>query len=1139
MNAVVDANLYYHALVALLECSDTEQSRYNQLYYLFNRFCYEETIEAKNLFSNLYARIDYLCNTRGVSLATRQLLNQLRIEIRQQLSHPSSYTTEQWQQYVKQMAILVEQFTDTPQPLPLLQIELKQHTPTTHIARSDSHQRATVVERSEEGAIWLQLHNDTSQERYRLILHPHHDKQLFIESLASLKVGMQVNLIGVSYATDEATIYADIVVVEPDFLMDISVLASNFKEYGAHPLNLHVARLLPDENTRHILLGNIANLFLDELVNETEEGEPVTYESSMRKAFHASPLNIAACPDLIDAPKEREFFEQCRTQFDQLKEVVHTHFAEQHIACERALLEPSFISELLGIQGRLDLLSDDYSSFIELKSGKALELSSDKSKISHRETHYVQMMLYYAILHYSMGVESKQVHAYLLYSRYPQLYQMAPYLGLVKQAINLRNRIVAIEYEIAMHNDPLYTQRILQAATPQRLNERMLDTREWHKYHCSPLVRLQKQLSNLPLEEGLYLAALYTFITKEQYLAKAGDGNRGESTSSASALWSCSASEKLESGEMIANLTLVSNEIEEQYQRLVLRQTQPPLGVEPNFRVGDMVVLYRRDSEQQYACNQQVLKGAIESIGNQLISIRLRQIQRNPKLLSTTSLYAIEHDQPDTGFSLMYKGLSQFLTTNSDRRELLLGKRNPRFDNARYEKLRQTAVSTLDHTVAKALAAQDYFLLVGPPGTGKTSQALRRIVMGYLEQPKSNILLIAHTNKAVDEICHSLDSISGGVDYLRIGHEVACDKQFRSHLLGQRIAHCNSRKEVATHIEQCRIVVATLTTLCTRMDLFRLKQFDVAIVDEASQIVEPQLLGLLCATVGNEARNAIERFILIGDHKQLPAIVLQHEEDSHIHLSPLVELGIRNLRESLFERLLRNEQQVASHCWGALTLQGRMHPEVGAFATKMFYGGNLSPIPLPHQEAALPAVQHPYPLAQALLSHRFAFIHIESENKGGVTCKVNLPEARYAAQLIYWIYQEQLLQTGSFDPTTHIGVITPYRSQIAAIKRELEQYHVAALMEITVDTVERFQGGQREVMLFSCCVNTPLQLQLLCNTMVEHGIAIDRKLNVALTRARQQLFILGNASLLERDPIYSQLVAHCRERGGYFETNVM
>ena len=83
--------------------------------------------------------------------------------------------------------------------------------------------------------------------------------------------------------------------------------------------------------------------------------------------------------------------------------------------------------------------------------------------------------------------------------------------------------------------------------------------------------------------------------------------------------------------------------------------------------------------------------------------------------------------------------------------------------------------------------------------------------------------------------------------------------------------------------------------------------------------------------------------------------------------------------------------------------------------------------------------------------------------------------------------------------------------------------------------MERFQGGQRDVMIFSCCVNAPFQLQFLCNTFKENGQLIDRKLNVALTRAREQMIVIGNSHWLERDTIYRQLIEYIKDKGAFFQ----
>ena len=138
-----------------------------------------------------------------------------------------------------------------------------------------------------------------------------------------------------------------------------------------------------------------------------------------------------------------------------------------------------------------------------------------------------------------------------------------------------------------------------------------------------------------------------------------------------------------------------------------------------------------------------------------------------------------------------------------------------------------------------------------------------------------------------------------------------------------------------------------------------------------------------------------------------------------------------------------------------------------------------------------------------------------------VSGKTNRNEARIVAQLaadVYHLYKE------TFEVNRTLGVITPYRSQIALIRKEIQALGISALNEISVDTVERYHGSERDVIIYSFCVNYLYQLKFLPNLTEENGVWIDRKLNVALTRARRQLYITGVPDILSHNLIYRRLI---------------
>ena len=660
-----------------------------------------------------------------------------------------------------------------------------------------------------------------------------------------------------------------------------------------------------------------------------------------------------------------------------------------------------------------------------MKSGKADEYAI-RGKVEPKENNKVQMLLYQAVLQYSMGMDHRKVKAYLLYTRYPLLYPSRPSWAMVRRVIDLRNRIVADEYGIQLRNSLEYTSQKLEEINASTLNERGLKGRFWETYLRPSIDNFQSKLKALSALEKNYFYAVYNFITKELYTSKSGDVDY-EGRTGAASLWLSTLAEKCEAGEIIYDLKIKENHAADEYKAgLTLTAGSEMLHAEtflPNFRQGDAIILYERNCDTDNVTNKMVFKGNIEYLTENEIGIRLRATQQNPSVLPAESLYAIEHDTMDTTFRSMYQGLYAYLSARKERRDLLLSQRPPRFDKS-LDSMIFCSEDDFTRVALKAKAAQDYFLLIGPPGTGKTSCALKKMVETFHADKDAQILLLSYTNRAVDEICKSLASIAPAVDFIRVGSELSCDEAYRGHLIENELSSCNRRSEVYERIRNCRIIVGTVAAISGKPELFRLKHFDVAIIDEATQILEPQLLGILCAR-GEDEKDAIDKFVLIGDHKQLPAVVQQNAEQAAIYDESLLSIGLSNLKDSLFERLYRNCTAACSssaihRSYDMLCRQGRMHPEVALFANRAFYGGRLIPVGLPHQ------------IEDSDTICRLAFYPSVPE-KAGASAKINYSEARIVADLAVRIYEHH---QSDFDESRTLGIITPYRSQIALIKKK-------------------------------------------------------------------------------------------------------
>ena len=1126
-------NEWFEEIMLIDRTEKEKRTQYYRLDRLVERMIKDKTKGFAADFTNMAARTHALCKATGYPPTSleRFRCNAAQIKRGELQPDPEDYLYD-----LKAVCEAISFFYNEPIP-EILTKKLphhwrnknKQQEPRQKIKRI----RLTVTGWNEQYI--LGKDNNAPDEG---ILHvsyrnPNDETGAFDNLPEQLYDGAQLNLLSVVRCTDEthpdiSILKPELIILDPDFLVDITAICACIKPYGKSALNHIVNKFAPNAKSAAIQLGNLANRFLDDCVNEQAHetrSEKELYRESLHHSFGETPIEYTTLPGI-----DKNFFDTAEKQFHNIRETVKEQFQAADIDIERqeVQLEPSFLCEALGIQGRMDLMLNDFSKIVELKSGKAQEFP----ELQPQEVHGLQMALYKEILYYSMDVAHQDVETYLFYSRYPRFYNIRYPKKELQKAMALRNEIVHLERRLRQG----HWREIREMLTEEQLVDPMtLGSTFYPKYLRKDLMQIINTLHQMKDTEEAYFNAFVTFLEREQFLAKTGDDDP-DSGHGFAETWNADTRTKQSNGNILTDLKLTP--VEDENGTIVgLEAAMPEYGEDflPNFRPGDLVMLYERNTENDLAINKQIFRCQIEEMGATNIRLKLSFKQRNKRVFHTESRYALEPGYMDATFTQGYKGLFELLQAPKQRKDLILGLRLPKRDeqvtcNGHYTN------QDIDHIVTLAKQAKDYFLLVGPPGTGKTSVALRSMVLEFLsETPRKNLLLMAYTNRAVDEICKMLDDLT--VDYARIGQELSCEKEYRKRLLKNIIAPATNRKQIFDLLEPIQIVVGTISSIAGKTELFQLKRFDVALIDEASQVLEPQLLPLLCATTSLPTADfhadpcAITKFILIGDHKQLPAVVVQPNELSEVHDEQLHDIGLTNCRNSLFERLHHLQIQKGTTGFVALlNKQGRMHETLSDFVNRLYYNEQLQVVPLPHQlgQTDFPCCDEADQWTRFVAHCRMGFIPVTKTGTNDNN-KVNRDEAQKAAELVKTLYQLYLENHMEWDAGQHIGIIVPFRGQIAMTRKMLNETGIPDYSGITIDTVERYQGSQRDTIIYCITISQKYQMDMLSTPVETDGICIDRKLNVALTRARKQFFLIGNPLLLRQAEDYRKLLDYIQQ----------
>ncbi len=361
---------------------------------------------------------------------------------------------------------------------------------------------------------------------------------------------------------------------------------------------------------------------------------------------------------------------------------------------------------------------------------------------------------------------------------------------------------------------------------------------------------------------------------------------------------------------------------------------------------------------------------------------------------------------------------------------------------------RGTLNDSQTEAVNGAVGCDVFHLIWGPPGTGKT-----RVIPEIVREVKGPILLGAFTNTAVDKMLGAMLDRDPSFRFLRVGRssespELASRLNDPGEYFTEDLALRTGTVRAMKQLLDTAPVVAATAHRASTIPYLRTRAFEMAIVDEAGQLTEPLTLGLILRA---------RRFVLIGDDKQLPPVV-----------------RTKSLGLSMFERLKRDGRAITM-----LDTQYRMHSEIMDLSNRFFYEGRLRPGVA--DEERTPPDGRPV-----------VFIPVEGECDG----RSNRSEADVVCDLV-----RSYLNKG-VSPAS-IGVVSPFRAQVVLLR------HLLGGVGVMVDTVERFQGGERDIMILSFV------------RARSAGFAFDeRRLNVAITRARRKLILVGQTELF-RNSRYS------------------
>ncbi|XP_037256405.1 DNA replication ATP-dependent helicase/nuclease DNA2 isoform X1 [Falco biarmicus] len=778
-------------------------------------------------------------------------------------------------------------------------------------------------------------------------------------------------------------------------------------------------------------------------------------------------------------------------------------------------IEENIWSPRFGLKGKIDVTArvkihrqsgvQSRIMPLELKSGK------ESNSIEHRS----QVVLY-TLLNLERRVDPEA--GFLLYLKTGNMYPVSGARMDRRELMKLRNH-VAFYLKHSTYKSAIGRQRSQLAALPPVIDDSQACKYCSQIHNCFLYSRaveqkmdsvclppamvpiIERETQHLKPSHLEYFSLWYLLLTLE---LQSGEGKKGYKN-----IWMIPALEREKAGDCVGNMVRV-DEVQEISKGQYLHFFQRRNGAIPgkNLLVGDRVVV---SGEENGLLG--LATGYVREVGVAKVSCWL---DRNLSKLPENTIYRLDHEEGDFGVGVPFENLSKLMEDSpvSERlRNLIIDFHKPRF----IERLSSVLPAEAKETVAsilkglnkpqkqamkQVLLSKDYTLIVGMPGTGKTTTicALVRI----LSACGFSVLLTSFTHTAVDNILLKLAKFKVG--FLRLGRAQKVHPDIRK-FTEEEICKSKSIKSV-TDLEEVYNSQPVVATSCMGVNhpIFVQKQFDFCIVDEASQISQLICLGpLFCS----------KRFVLVGDHQQLPPLVLNAEAR---------DLG---MSESLFKRLEQNQNAVVQ-----LTVQYRMNSKIMSLSNMLVYEGKLecgsekvsnATANLPNlKKLKLELVDASKTWLKEVLDPDTPVCFLNTEKvpapehaeRGGVS---NVTEAK-----LVFLLTSLFIKAGC--KPSDIGIISPYRHQLKTITDLMAKLNEN---RVEVNTVDKYQGRDKSIIIVSFVRNSSDEN---LGTLLKDW----RRLNVAITRAKHKLIMVGCVPFLCCYPPLEKLLCHLQSEAMIF-----